>query len=207
MSVLNKILASSGDDITARAANYADDAALAKYLADVDEYNAISGIVDNSVRNVDRGLVDDFMSSLDPYDVQRGNIKLKRFAPLDYQTGHTPDISGPLLSNITDDNLGYVGDDFFEHPHYYNATPEQADIVRRFDGNPEELVTIYRATDAGDQINPYDWVTLQEEYAREHLMNNLGGKGKVLKQQVPARDVRFAGDDFAEFGYFPTYIE
>ena len=49
-------------------------------------------------------------------------------------------------------------------------------------------VTIYRAVD-GDEIRPGDWVTLDRDYAEDHLQKNLGGVGQVIEIRVDGRDV------------------
>lgn len=63
-------------------------------------------------------------------------------------------------------------------------------------------VTIYRAS-TGDSINKGDWITLSKSYAEHHNYSWLDGKGKILSKQVKAKDIQFAGDDLAEWGYFP----
>jgi hypothetical protein len=60
-------------------------------------------------------------------------------------------------------------------------------------------VTVYRAVpkDAGDELRPGDWVTLDKKYAHSH------GGGKVIEMKVPADHVGWAGTDMNEFFYVP----
>ena len=87
----------------------------------------------------------------------------------------------------------------FTEPKYLDETVAQLNAARN---NPDAEVTIYRAT-PGDAINDGDWITLSRAYADTHNNTQLGGKGNILEQRVPARDIQFAGDDLMEWGYFP----
>ena len=75
------------------------------------------------------------------------------------------------------------------------------EVLKKIKGNPNAEVTIYRAT-TGDSINDGDWITLSQEYADIHNKHSLQSKGKILKMKVKASEIRFAGDDIREFGYF-----
>jgi len=127
----------------------------------------------------------------------------------DYFMAHRPTKSGAYGYDITAggeeailpadayDNLGhYTG---FKQPGYIDETITQLRAARN---NPDAEMTIYRAT-PGDTINDGDWITLSKAYADEHNRSQLGGKGNVLSQKVPAKDIQFAGDDLMEWGYFP----
>ena len=65
---------------------------------------------------------------------------------------------------------------------------------------PDDLVTIYRSSPSS-QLNDGDWVTLSKEYAELMAESKVDGS-KVNEFKVPAKDVRFAGDNITEFGYF-----
>lgn len=56
------------------------------------------------------------------------------------------------------------------------------------------------------KINHGDWVTTTKEYAHDHGMSNLGGKGKfkILSKTVQANEVYSDGDSIHEFGYHPN---
>lgn len=105
--------------------------------------------------------------------------------------------------------------DVFEHPNWYmfggddwykKAYRESLEALRKVRGNPDGEITIYRAT-IGDTFNEGDWVSPSKTYAENHNYAYLDGKGKVISLKVKAKDIRFAGDDLNEFGYFPNGVE
>jgi hypothetical protein len=53
-------------------------------------------------------------------------------------------------------------------------------------------------------INPGDWVTINRNYAKEHGESTLGGKYKIVKQTVRAKDIYTNGDSIHEWGYDPS---
>ena len=130
-----------------------------------------------------------------------------------YKMAHRPS-KGATLDDITssvenenDDYSPAMPKDFYEHPEYYGnmndvSYKESFEAIKKARGNKDGTVTIYRAT-TGETINDGDWITLSKSYAEHHNNTWLGDKGKVIKMEVPIKDVRFAGDDFNEFGYFP----
>lgn len=131
----------------------------------------------------------------------------------DYRMAHRPS-KGATLDDITtykgDDDDEYsptLPKDFYQHPEYYGNMKEKTyqesfNAIKQARNNPNGKVIIYRAT-TGNKINEGDWITLSKSYAEQHNESSLEGKGKVIKMEVPIKDVRFAGDDFNEFGYFP----
>lgn len=132
----------------------------------------------------------------------------------DYMMGHRPNKNGNFAYDLT--NSAKVTDidtaapnDVYDNPQYYifsgsdKSKAETAAAVKALkDASPEKRTKIYRAT-PGDTINPGDWVTLSKEYANDHKNSWLEGKGDVIEMEVPARDIRWAGDDLQEWGYFP----
>lgn len=54
---------------------------------------------------------------------------------------------------------------------------------------PSGTITIYRATDQGDEIRPGDWVTTNYDYAYDHLRRYLRGKGSIIEMHVDGRNV------------------
>jgi hypothetical protein len=54
---------------------------------------------------------------------------------------------------------------------------------------PEGEIVVYRAVADGDDIRPGDWVTLEREYAEEHLRRWLNNRGRILTECVDGRDV------------------
>jgi hypothetical protein len=86
-----------------------------------------------------------------------------------------------------------------ETPDVMNETMAQLNAVR---GNPNGMVDIYRAT-TGNTFNDGDWITLSPSYAKQHLQDQLGGNGRVISQKVNVHDIQHAGDDLAEWGFYP----
>lgn len=122
-----------------------------------------------------------------------------------YMMAHRPDETGPRAFNIEE---GGTLNNFYEKPANYGvrlsetAHQESMDVLNAIRNNPDADVTIYRASPSGN-LNNGDWVTLSETYARQHQASNLNGSGAVHAFTVKAKDLRFAGDDINEFGYFP----
>ena len=98
---------------------------------------------------------------------------------------------------------------FYENPDLYRTGNAQWDkestkAIMDMKDNPEAKVTIYRAVPSDvSQINAGDWVTLSPSYAEQHNQSNLGGEGRVLSQEISAKDLWFNGDSINEFGYDP----
>lgn len=126
----------------------------------------------------------------------------------DYKMEHRPDTEW----NMTPDDLlgenSVAPKDIYEHPEYYlvngnnKVLEETKKALQNVKGKPNEMITIYRAT-PGNEINHGDWVTLSKSYAEDHNYSQLDGKGNILEKKVPVKDVQWAGDDLAEWGYFP----
>lgn len=124
----------------------------------------------------------------------------------DYGMSHRPSTDYGDGSNF-EENMP----DVFEHPEWYFRKSEAHNMeslraLRKVRGNPEGEITIYRAT-IGDTINEGDWISPSKKYAEMHNWHSLDGKGKILELKVKAKDIRFAGDDINEFGYFPNGVD
>lgn len=128
----------------------------------------------------------------------------------DYGMSHRPSTDYGDASNF-ETNMP----DVFEHPEWYmfggdgwykKAYNESWNALKKVRNNPDGEITIYRAT-IGDTFNEGDWVSPSKAYAEWHNYSNLEGKGKVIELKVKAKDIRFAGDDLNEFGYFPNGVD
>ncbi len=136
---------------------------------------------------------------------------------LSYQTGHQPNESGSFAYDLSDSG-NFVPADIYIHPEYFfdmkeNYAQESMAALRAIKGKPDALVTIYRAVPkSAESINQGDWITLSRSYAHQHGGGNLGedskdGNWKVLEKQVPAKEIRWSGDSFNEFGWFPNNVD
>lgn len=142
----------------------------------------------------------------------RGKFKKKnekeKELSTDYKMAHRPDTEW----DMTPDNLlgenSVAPKDIYEHPEYYlvnsnkKVLEETKNALNIAKDKSNEMITIYRAT-PGNEINEGDWVTLSRSYAEDHNYSQLEGKGNILEKKVPVKDVQWAGDDLAEWGYFP----
>lgn len=87
---------------------------------------------------------------------------------------------------------------------------ESLDIARKVRGNPDAMVTVYRAVPKGLQtdINAGDWITPSKEYAKYHADNVIKGQQgqdyEILSKKVPAKHVYTDANSLAEYGYDPT---
>lgn len=126
----------------------------------------------------------------------------------EYMMSHRPSKTGVTADDLTNPKAeSPMPKDAYEHPEYYSVigkkyTEETMTQLRRAKGNKNAKIIIYRAT-TGNKINKGDWVTLSKSYAENHKKTWLNNKGKVIEKEVKAKDIQFAGDDLAEWGYFP----
>jgi hypothetical protein len=92
---------------------------------------------------------------------------------------------------------------------YSNADKKSLSILQKIKGKPDAEVTIYRAVPKGkgiEDFNKGDWVTLSEEYAKEHGESNLGSKYNILSKKVKADEIFTDANSILEFGYDPRSL-
>lgn len=100
-----------------------------------------------------------------------------------------------------------LGPDAFSHPrdHGYGECDEETKHqLRRVRDAPEAQVRIYRALPPGlGEINTGDWVTLSQDYARQHAMRDdtAANDWPIVYADVPANSVLTDGKDLDEYGY------
>ncbi|AGT13255.1 hypothetical protein SEA_TERMINUS_132 [Mycobacterium phage Terminus] len=117
----------------------------------------------------------------------------------DYRGTHTAptnDGYGVSLDSLSDHTA-----DVYARPrdHHGGDDTETMTAVARACGNPKARVTIYRAVPHGvTTINAGDWVSLSEDYAREH--GDTEGM-TVLRATVRASQVWWDGNSLYEYGY------
>ena len=130
----------------------------------------------------------------------------------------SPESGGARLDDMTgggevfpDDIYSSKGLDYYGNRKSKHDR-ESFNIIQEVRNQPDAEVTIYRAVPKGiDTINPGDFVTLSEDYARLHGSSGYGPAGKdagvVLSKKVKVRDVFSDGNDLNEFGYFGAKID
>jgi hypothetical protein len=90
------------------------------------------------------------------------------------------------------------------HPEHKKMDMESLFKAQLYRNKPNSSVSIFRAVpEHVNEINPQDWVTLSPMYAKLHGESRLGGKYKVLKKTVKAKELWTAGDSIHEWGYHP----
>lgn len=121
----------------------------------------------------------------------------------EYAMSHRPDPEGATLDDISQKGE-FVPEDIYDNPQWYGdvndaATRESVDIIRKVRNNPEAEVTVYRAAPK-NELNHGDWISLSKKYAQgESAVEGT----KVHSFKVKAKELRWPGDSFNEFGYFP----
>lgn len=123
-----------------------------------------------------------------------------------YKMSHRPDENGSTGDDLTTGETP-MPKDFYNNPEKYfdmslKENKESFEVIKEIKGKPNAEITIYRAT-TSNEINDGDWITLSKTYAQIHNKSNLDNKGNIVSMKVKASEIRFAGDDLNEFGYFP----
>ena len=133
----------------------------------------------------------------------------------DYRWQHQP---SALYGAPAHDLSVLMSDQVYDSPHWYFSTHEPYSreglkIIQDIRGKPDAEVTIYRAVPAGvTEINPGDWVTQVQSYARIHGESNIqrydidgpiGPGFTILSRTVTAKELVWPGDSPVEFGWFP----
>ena len=138
-------------------------------------------------------------------------------APGSYRMEHEapepePGASLDDVSNIYPDDIyspdaarlyGSNGDDI---------SRESAEIIKQARGNPDSIVTVYRAIPEGmDEINPGDWVSISKKYAEDHGVRSVGEPGGgghvVVSREVRAGDIYTEGNSLHEWSWAPPVRE
>jgi hypothetical protein len=130
----------------------------------------------------------------------------------DYRDEHTApgrEDAAPL-SDLTGEGTIYPDDVYSTNgPRYYGTgvpyDKKAFQIASKVRGNPDAMVTIYRAVPSGvtTAINPGDWVAITREYADAHGESRFDGDYDVIEMQVRAGDIFTNGDSIQEWGYDP----
>jgi hypothetical protein len=133
-----------------------------------------------------------------------------------YRLEHTSSAPGERNSGF--DVSGAYPDDVYgpNGARYYGSAANKLEreqdeaaiqVLREMRGNPDSVVTIYRAVpDAVDTIHPGDWVTTTESYAKEHGERHLSDEGgwHIISEEVRAKEIFTDGDSLHEWGYHPA---
>jgi len=185
----------------------------AKTKGSQEEYEALGNYLKDSARSM-YGMEYEDLPPQQQYEVERivgdtaTSITLEKddFVK-EYQMAHRP-TKGPRLSNLKEQVEGedFAPSNIYDKPEHYarsdiaSGGPEETiRKIREVRDNPEKKVKIYRAAPKGAKLNKGDWITLSKEYAKVHSRNEM----PIIEQEVSAKDVRWAGDDLSEFGYYP----
>lgn len=149
----------------------------------------------------------------------------------DYGLSHRPDETGPPLHDMLEGGMmpGDFYERMHEYNPYQGSGDIWGDAayaamskIRRFQGKPEKNVTIWRAAPALNpesrnakrgEINHGDWVGISREKAlaesyeandpsRGSLSHDHPRRYHIWQARVPASQVRNAGGDITEWGYF-----
>ena len=128
----------------------------------------------------------------------------KLFPERSYWMGHRPTREGPPIHDLLEG--GIAPRDIYANPQHYVGDIADAKTVgpqlRALRGKPDADVTVYRGAPVGE-LNPGDWVTLNKKYAKQHGMaDDAADDIPAFSFRAKAKDLRWAGDDLNEFGYF-----
>ena len=129
----------------------------------------------------------------------------------DYRATHTAPTGRDGFSvSINDATKGIYPEDLYSPDGYrYYGSGRAMDmqswsIFKRVKGNPDAQVAIYRAVPKSvkeTKLRNGDWVTINEDYARQHGEAHIKGPYKIIKDTVPAKYVFTNGDSLHEQGY------
>jgi hypothetical protein len=133
-----------------------------------------------------------------PCGTLKGNVA-------DYGMKHRPTKEGPPLSDVLEPGSFAPKDIYTAPPNWYSAFPNYAwEVVakmREKRGHPEAGTFVWRAGPTAE-LNPGDWIALSPEYAKQHRDSIDPESYKVCRFNVPAGEIRWAGDDLMEWGYW-----
>jgi len=155
---------------------------------------------------------DEFINAQQPTKVTFQSATKKA----DYMGGHEAPMAEDINAPIWDLTGKYTGSKLYPEDIYsskahqlyssgFEYDNQAMSILQSVKNSPNAKVTVYRAVPEGikGEINPGDWITLTREYAKEHGESNLGGKFKIVKKDVYARDIFTDANSIQEFGYDP----
>jgi hypothetical protein len=143
------------------------------------------------------------------------NFKEELTEGTDYKGEHeAPDKdNGSPMSNV----IGTYPEDFYSstgYQHYAQSEEiggfEAYSIVKSCFKRPNKAVMVYRAVPKeikGSSINKGNWVTVSKEYAKNHGVNNLNNKFKIISKVVSSRDLFTDGNSIVEWGYDPQLAD
>lgn len=103
--------------------------------------------------------------------------------------------------------------DFYSRPDLYRTGDSVSDneslaALEKIKGDPNAIVTVYRSAPEGSTINPGDWVSLSETYARQHGQGETEDQDMpVFSMEVRAGDLFSEGNSINEFGWDPEETE
>ena len=131
--------------------------------------------------------------------------RMSRAASGSYQVRHQPDSEGPQAHDMGSGE--FLPADVLVHPEWYTGA---RGFLRSFwptivkaQGKPSARIKIYRALPPQySSFESGNWVTPSLQYARQHMNSNGEKDWHVIEATVPARTLRFAGDDIMEWGYW-----
>jgi hypothetical protein len=147
---------------------------------------------------------------------------LERTLYQDYRLEHRAPIKDG--ANTADDTSDIYPEDIYDPSvswKYYGhggdavqMDKESANIIAELQGEPDAIVTIYRAVPKGvTAINPGDWVTINKNYADFHGKSWVDtgvvetGDYDILELDVKASEIATDGNSIHEWGYSPEGVE
>ena len=105
------------------------------------------------------------------------------------------------------DNIRDSLEEQFRMNHDRNREESVAAIsqaIQEIEQGKNPTVTIYRAVPKSlkeESVRNGDWVTLSEAYAKQHGRHALNGDYRIMKENVPAANLYWDGNDINEWGY------
>jgi len=146
----------------------------------------------------------EFKRSIPQMKVGRASMT-HRFA---YQGGHTPPDDGAQAHDLGAGT--HFPADILTHPEWYTGFRGHLrsfwDSILKAQGKPGSRISVYRALPGQHTtFSSGDWVTPSLRYAQDHAAGEEGWH--IIKATVPARTLRFAGDDLVEWGYWGPTVE
>ena len=121
-----------------------------------------------------------------------------------HEAPNSKDDFNKSLDDVSEMFPGIYGDKAYRYyGHMGTGSYESIGIIRKVQGNPNAMVTIYRAVPKSvkeGKVRNGDWVTLSEDYARDHGLMNLDNY-RIIKEEVPAKYLYTDGNSVNEFGY------